>query len=48
VIAIAKLIELLNSIQLDHLLFDIDKINSKQYMNDYMKALGLKHSVTYV
>ena len=39
-----KLIASINSVQLDPLLFDIDKINSKQYM----KALGLKHSVTYV
>ena len=43
-----KLIASINSVQLDPLLFDIDKINSKQYMNDYMKALGLKHCVTYV
>ena len=45
---ICKLITSINSVQLDPLLFDIDKINSTQYMNDYMKALGLKHSVTYV
>ena len=45
---ICKLIASINSIELDPLLFDINKINSKQYMNDYMKALGLKHSVTYV
>ena len=43
-----KLIASTNKIQLDPLLFDITKINSKQYMNDYMKALGLGHIVSYV
>ena len=43
-----KLIAAVNSFRLDPLLFDIRKINSKPYMIDYMKALGLVHSVTYV
>ena len=43
-----KLIAAVNSFRLDPLLFNIRKINSKPYMNDYMKALGLVHSVTYV
>ena len=43
-----KLIAAVNLFRLDPLLFDIHKINSKAYMNDYMKALGLVHSVTYV
>ena len=45
---LCKLIASTNKIQLDPLLFDIQKINSKQYMNDYMKALGLGHIVSYV
>ena len=43
-----KLIAHVNSQSLDPLLFDIRKINTKKYMNDYMKALGFTHSVTYV
>ena len=43
-----KLIASTNKIQLDPLLFDIHKINSKKYMNDYMNALGISHIVTYV
>ena len=43
-----KLIAYTNKIQLDSLLFDIKKINSKKYMNDYMNALGISHVVTYV
>ena len=45
---LCKLIAAVNSLQLDPLLFNISKINSKAYLNDYMKALGLVHSVTYV
>ena len=43
-----KLIAHVNSQQLDPLLFNISKINTKQYINDCMKALGFTHSVTYV
>ena len=41
---ICKCITAANS-KLDRSLFDIPKINSKPYMDDYMKALGLQHSI---
>lgn len=43
-----KRIAFTNKTRLDPLLFDIRKINSKPYMDDYMKALGISHLVTYV
>ena len=39
-----KRIAAVNS-RLDSLLFDIRKINSKAYMDDYMKALDLQHTL---
>ena len=44
---ICKRIATANS-KLDRSLFDIPKINSKPYMDDYMKALGLQHTIIYI
>ena len=41
---ICKRIATANS-KLDRSLLNIPKINSKPYMDDYMKALGLQHSI---
>lgn len=45
---VCKRIASTNDLRLDPLLFDTVKINSQRYMDDYMKALGFVHSVTYV
>ena len=41
---VCKRIAVLNKKQLDPLLFDIQTVNSKKYMDDYMNALGLSHN----
>ena len=43
-----KILSERNKIELDPLLFNISKINSKKYMNDYMKALNISHIFVYL
>ena len=45
---VCKHIASTNDLRLDPLLFDTAKINSQRSMDDYMKALGFVHTVTYV
>ena len=43
-----KILSERNKIELDPLFFNISKINSKKYMNDYMKALNISHIFVYL